>query len=172
MTFNNVSQAIQELLRCQDIEVAELALELLFIICIPSSSTSDLERSDDWTDAPIEVPDSLATDILLVFQGLSLLSTEFGLTDYLHGHTPPFFDIGAETITVSFPARSVLDSSTSDGTISREGVVLSLRSHLGDRAATDSTKAFSDFLQELQTLRTEHALSSDLRLRCDDAGPD
>lgn len=62
----------------------------------------------------VQIPSDVATDALVAFEALSLMSTEFGVTDYLHGHQPVFTAVcpaedgkGTSTsLSVRFPTRA------------------------------------------------------------------
>lgn len=93
----------------------------------------------------------MANEALVVFESLSLMSTEFGITDYLHGHQPTFVNVNQRTasaavmeLNVRFPPRSFGQNA--------------LELDLAAWDASESEQARNTYLRDLQNL---HGLTAD-----------
>lgn len=69
-------------------------LRLYNTLSIPSTSLSL---------AYLQVPDNIAQEAFAYFEGLSLMSTELGVMDYLHNHEPKFLVQNSEILTITLP---------------------------------------------------------------------
>eukprot|EP01038_Epipyxis_sp_PR26KG_P005357 gene5357-7431_t len=115
-------EPINRLLKAFDLEIVELAMELLFAVCLHSPS-SVLNINEDYNDT-VEIPDSTADVISAIFSGLSMISTEFGISEYIKGQDATFADMETSSVTLHFPTTavesesvvSILISVTSDKT--------------------------------------------------------
>ena len=68
----------------------------------------------------MQVSKDIAEDALTILEGLGLLATEYGFTDYLHGHYPESVNHKDQTFVVKFPSAENSSVSTNGSSESTE----------------------------------------------------
>eukprot|EP00981_Chlorochromonas_danica_P007093 scaffold1551_cov164-Ochromonas_danica.AAC.21 len=116
-------EEVDLLLHAENLEVVILAIEVVFHVCVPTSSFSNT-ISDDWVDS-IEVPHYLASSALTIFRSLSLQDQAVGIVDYLNGNESPSIALHGGGVDLSFPTQS---SRSSPAKVHLDGAV-DLRVH-------------------------------------------
>lgn len=96
-----------------DFEIADAAASAVYCLCLSSSSMISYASPEFEPKDNVELPQSLGSLTITVFEGLGFLSSDYGLIDFIKGHiVPPYGPADEEMCVVVVNRANDLSSSS------------------------------------------------------------